>query len=183
MKVTREFVRDGETVAVQAEAIDGGRWRVRVGERVLEFVAVPMVDGGVRLTPAGEHADGHHAVGSRGFVAYGAAAGKEIGGREFQVRLRGRTHTLALPSGRRGGAAAGGDGIVRAPMTGTVLDVRCKVGDEVAADQTLAVVTAMKMEHKLVAGVAGVVREVQAQKGATVEQGDALVTVEAKAKA
>jgi biotin carboxyl carrier protein len=39
------------------------------------------------------------------------------------------------------------------------------------------------MEHKLVAGVAGVVREVQAQKGATVEQGDALVTVEAKAKA
>lgn len=172
MKTTREFVRDGESVAVVAEPIEGGRWRVRVGARVLEFSAVPMPDGGVRLTPVGDDTGG-----ASGFVAYGAAAGKE-----YQVRLRGHTHTLAAPSGRRGGAAAGGDGIVRAPMTGTVLDVRCKVGDEVTADQTLAVVTAMKMEHKLVAGVAGVVREVQAQKGATVEQGDALVTVEAKAK-
>jgi biotin carboxyl carrier protein len=63
-------------------------------------------------------------------------------------------------------------------MTGTVLDVRCKAGDAVAADQTLVVVSAMKMEHKLTAGIAGTVVEVAAAAGATVEQGAVLVVVE-----
>jgi biotin carboxyl carrier protein len=63
-------------------------------------------------------------------------------------------------------------------MTGTVLDVACKPGDVVAADQTLVVVSAMKMEHKLAAGVAGIVRKVAATKGGTVDQGAELVVVE-----
>jgi biotin carboxyl carrier protein len=63
-------------------------------------------------------------------------------------------------------------------MTGTVLEVTCKAGDRVAADQTLVVVSAMKMEHKLTAGIAGVVRAVKAQKGGTVDQGAELVVVE-----
>jgi acetyl/propionyl-CoA carboxylase alpha subunit len=80
--------------------------------------------------------------------------------------------------GRARGGAGGGDGVVRAPMTGTVLAVSCKAGDVVAADQTLVVVTAMKMEHKLTAGIAGVVKRVDTAVGATVEQGAALVEVE-----
>ena len=79
-----------------------------------------------------------------------------------------------------GGGAGGSDGVVRAPMTGTVMKVQCKVGDVVEADQTLAVLTAMKMEHKLSAGIAGVVRKVLAQEGGTVEQGSVLVEVEAR---
>ena len=55
---------------------------------------------------------------------------------------------------------------------------RC--GDEVDAEQTLVVVSAMKMEHKLSAGVAGVVQSVSTEAGATVDQGDALVVVEPK---
>ena len=66
-------------------------------------------------------------------------------------------------------------------MTGTVMKVQCKVGDVVEADQTLAVLTAMKMEHKLSAGIAGVVRKVAAAEGANVEQGSVLVEVEPKA--
>jgi biotin carboxyl carrier protein len=64
-------------------------------------------------------------------------------------------------------------------MTGTVLEVACKPGDVVAADQTLVVVSAMKMEHKLTAGVAGTVQKVVAQKGGTVDQGAELVVVAA----
>jgi biotin carboxyl carrier protein len=60
------------------------------------------------------------------------------------------------------------------------MKVQCKVGDVVEADQTLAVLTAMKMEHKLSAGIAGVVRKVLAQEGGTVEQGSVLVEVEAR---
>jgi biotin carboxyl carrier protein len=93
------------------------------------------------------------------------------------VRVAGQTHTLEAPASRRS-AGGGSDGVVRAPMTGTVLDVACKLGDVVGADQTLVVVSAMKMEHKLVAGVAGTVRELAVTKGALVEQGADLVVVE-----
>lgn len=167
MKITREFVRDGKTVAVTAEFLAGDRWRVRVGDAVHEYHATALGDGGLRLQSVGEAAD-------RAFVAYGAPADKG-----FMVRVDGRTHTLQAPASRRGGGGgAGSDGIVRAPMTGTVLDVLCKPGDVVAADQTLAIVSAMKMEHKLTAGIAGTVRKVAAQKGGTVDQGAELVVVE-----
>ncbi|MBL9075864.1 MAG: hypothetical protein JNL08_00085 [Planctomycetes bacterium] len=169
MKVRKEYVRDGKPVAVVAEPLDGDRWRVRVGDRVYEFSAQALGDGGVKLAPKGQEFE-------RSFVAYGAAAGKD-----FMVRVLGRTHTLTAPAGRKGTGGAGADGTVRAPMTGTVMDVLCKVGDTVAADQTLVVVSAMKMEHKLTAGVAGVVQSVAAKKGGTVDQGAVLAVVEAKA--
>lgn len=168
MKTSKEYVRDGKPVAVSAERIDGDRWRVRVGDKTYEYRAQGLGDGGVRLAPVGEEFE-------RSFVAYGAPAGKE-----FMVRVNGRTHTLSSPAGRKGGGGGGGaDGTVRAPMTGTVLDVLCKPGDVVAADQTLVVVSAMKMEHKLIAGVAGVVQSVTAKKGGTVDQGAVLAVVEA----
>jgi biotin carboxyl carrier protein len=164
MKLTRELVRDGATVKVTAEHLGGDRWRVRVGENVHEYRCTALAGGGVRLEPDG----------GRAFVAHAVAADKA-----WMVRVDGQTHTLAVPSGRRGGGGGrGADGVVRAPMTGTVLDVACRVGDVVAADQTLVVVSAMKMEHKLTAGVAGTVRAVAAAKGATVEQGIELVVVD-----
>ena len=169
MKLQRQFVRDGETVAVSAERVEGDRWRVRVGDRVYEVDALPVGDGGVRIVPVGEEFE-------RSFVAHGAAAGTS-----FMVRANGRTFTLAAPEGRRSGGAGGADGKVRAPMTGTVLDVLCKPGDTVAANQPIVVLSAMKMEHKLAAGVAGVVTSVAAVKGGTVDQGAVLAVVEAAA--
>lgn len=166
MKLTREFVRDGELVAVTAEHVAGDRWRVRVGGVVHEYEARPLGDGGLRLQVVDEATP-------RAFVAYGAGTAKS-----FMVRVDGHTHALEAPAKQRAGGGAGGDGTVRAPMTGTVLDVACAVGDTVAADQTLVVVSAMKMEHKLLAGVRGVVRKVAAKKGGTVEQGAELVVVE-----
>ena len=167
MKLTREFVRDGKTIAVTAELLDGDRWRVRVGDAVHEYHAKSTADGGVRMQSASD-------ASARAFVAHGAPAAKA-----FMVRVDGYTHTLEAPAARRSGAGGGGnDGTVRAPMTGTVLDVLCKVGDAIAADQTLVVVSAMKMEHKLTAGTAGTVRKVTAAKGGTVEQGAELVVVE-----
>ncbi|MCA8973719.1 MAG: hypothetical protein KDC98_03310 [Planctomycetes bacterium] len=171
MKVRKEFVRDGETVAVMAERIDGDRWRVRVGDRALEVLALPIGDGGIRLVTANED-------GTRSHLAFGAAAGKQ-----FMVRIDGHTHTLSPPAGRNRGGAAGADGTIRAPMTGTVLEVSCAEGDVVAADQTLVVLSAMKMEHKLAAGIAGTVRKVAAEIGATVDQGMELVIVEPAAEA
>ncbi|MFO1077203.1 MAG: biotin/lipoyl-containing protein [Planctomycetota bacterium] len=162
MKLRKEFVRGGQAVAVSAERLDGDRCRVRVGDRTFELAAIALPDGGIRI------ADGDRVV-----TAYAAAAGKQ-----FMVRVDGRTRLLAVPTGRGRGGAGASDGTIRAPMTGTVLEVACKPGDTVAADQTLVVLSAMKMEHKLDAGVAGVVTAVQAKAGTTVDQGAELVVVE-----
>ncbi|WP_416342630.1 acetyl-CoA carboxylase biotin carboxyl carrier protein subunit [Isoptericola peretonis] len=67
---------------------------------------------------------------------------------------------------RRAERAAAGDGAahgvaqapVRVAMPGTVSDVPVADGDVVAAGQPVVVVEAMKMEHPLLAPVAGVVR-------------------------
>jgi len=165
MKLSREFVRDGETVAVHVESIEGDRYRVRVGEHIYEYDARALADGGVRIQRLGEDA--------KGSVAYGAGSQQA-----YMVRVDGKTHALQAPASRRSGGAGGrSDGTVRAPMTGTVLEVLCKLGDVVEADQTLVVVSAMKMEHKLTAGVAGTVQSVATEAGATVDQGAELVVV------
>ncbi|MBK8095532.1 MAG: hypothetical protein IPK26_00380 [Planctomycetes bacterium] len=169
MSTRREYLRAGAAVAVSAQPIAGDHWRVRVGERTYEFRVAALGDGGVRYVPVGPDAD---AVG-KADVAYGAPAGKG-----YMVRVAGRTFTLLSPAGRKGGGGGGADGTVRAPMTGTIMKMMCKAGDRVAADQTLVVLSAMKMEHKLAAGIAGVVKKVAASDGVTVEQGVELVVVE-----
>jgi len=165
MKIQREYLRDGKAVPVSAEWLADDRWRVRIGAATYEYHAVALGDGGVRLAPVGQEFE-------RSFVAYGVTVGSDA-----MVRINGSTHTLQAPGARRGGSGGGADGNVRAPMTGTVLDVLCAVGDEVTADQTLAVLSAMKMEHKLTAGVAGIVQAVAVKSGATVDQGATLVVV------
>jgi acetyl-CoA/propionyl-CoA carboxylase biotin carboxyl carrier protein len=54
-------------------------------------------------------------------------------------------------------AAGAADPNIRTPMPGTVVAVASKSGDEVEAGQLLVTIEAMKMEHKLVSSVAGVV--------------------------
>ncbi len=174
MSTTRKtYLRDGVPVAIAAERVGGDHWRVRVGETTHEFRVAPLGNGGVRIVPVGAEAE-------PACVAYGVATGKS-----FMVRVGGRTFTLQEPETGRGrsGGGSGGDGTVRAPMTGTVMKVLCKAGDRVAADQTLCVLSAMKMEHKLMAGIEGVVRSVAATEGGTVEQGVVLVEVEKAADA
>lgn len=167
MSSKREFAHGDGTIAVRAEAVGGDHWRVRVGDRSHEFRVAALGDGGIRLVPVGGDA-------GPACVAYAVTKGKTT-----MVRVGGRTFTLHAPAARGGGSAGGADGSVRAPMTGTVLKVACKPGDVVAADQTLVVLTAMKMEHKLVAGIAGTVVSVAAVEGGAVEQGVVLVHVEA----
>ena len=169
MRVRKEYMRNGEAVSVTAERLDGDNWRVRIGERVLELTAHALGDGGIRIVSANPATKGTA-------IAYGTPAGKH-----FMVRINGHTHTLTQPTGRGRGGAGSNDGTILAPMSGTVLEVLCKTGDKVTADQTLVVLSAMKMEHKLAAGIAGTVRSVEVTADDTVDQGAALITVEAVA--
>ncbi len=72
-------------------------------------------------------------------------------------------------------ADAAGSGSLTAAMPGKVLDVLVTAGQEVAAGAALLLLEAMKMELRITAPGAGVVKQVHVQAGDVVEQGQRLV--------
>ena len=69
------------------------------------------------------------------------------------------------------------EGSLSAPMPGTILDVMVKKGQRVREGQTLLVMEAMKMEHRIQAPRAGEVTEVYFQTGERVDMGANLVEI------
>ena len=65
-----------------------------------------------------------------------------------------------------------------APMPGSVIELRCAVGDTVEAGQVLVVLEAMKMEHHITAPFKGTVTELPIAVGDQVENGALLLTIE-----
>ena len=65
-----------------------------------------------------------------------------------------------------------------APMPGSVIELRCEIGDTVAAGQVLVVLEAMKMEHHITAPFKGTVTELPIAVGDQVENGALLLTIE-----
>lgn len=68
-------------------------------------------------------------------------------------------------------------GQITAPMHGNLLDVFVTQGDAVTPGTRLAVLEAMKMQHELLAGVAGQVQTVLAVAGSQVKAGDLLFEI------
>ena len=65
--------------------------------------------------------------------------------------------------------------ILKAPMPGSVIEVKVSTGDKVEAGDVLLVLEAMKMENELPASQAGTVEQVLVKKGDTVNSEDTLV--------
>ncbi|GAA2730230.1 acetyl/propionyl/methylcrotonyl-CoA carboxylase subunit alpha [Actinocorallia aurantiaca] len=96
----------------------------------------------------------HRVTGPDGAVWIGA------GGRAWSVREQERL--------LGGGTSAAAGGVLRSPMPGTVLAVKVAEGDQVAEGQPVVIVEAMKMEHTIVAAVAGTVARLPVRAGAQV---------------
>ena len=100
----------------------------------------------------------------------------------------------AMPQAVGGGSpgAAGGPAAlpanvreVTSPMVGTFYrssspesEPFAKEGDNVTADQTVCIIEAMKVMNEIPSGVAGVIREILAKNGESVEFGQALFRIE-----
>ena len=63
---------------------------------------------------------------------------------------------------------------VTAPLPGTIISIKVKPGDKVTANQTVAVLEAMKMENEILAPADGTVTAVYAKEGTSVNTGDVL---------
>lgn len=77
-----------------------------------------------------------------------------------------------------GPVAADGDRVCRAPLPGTVTQIKVRPGERVTRNQTVVVLEAMKMESSIGAPADGTVKSIPATLGASVREGDVLVELE-----
>ncbi len=66
---------------------------------------------------------------------------------------------------------------LNAPMAGTILDVKVKVGQTVNAGDVICILEAMKLENEVVADKGGVIKAINVAKGDAVENGKLLVVI------
>lgn len=108
-----------------------------------------------------------------------------VNGNSYEVEVEEVGTAAAAPSApvaaapaapKKTAAPAGGGTPVKAPMPGTVLDIKVSNGQSVKAGDVLVILEAMKMENEIKAGSAGVVTVVTS-KGSSVNTGDVLVTI------
>ena len=95
-------------------------------------------------------------------------------GDSWWIHLDGRIHVV---NGHETGSAdsSAGEGGLTAPMPGTILEIYAKAGQRVREGQTLLVMEAMKMEHRIQAPKAGEVLSVNFSEGDRVDMGATLV--------
>ena len=114
----------------------------------------------------------------------------EVNGIEFEVELEkpvaqpkpvvravaAPVKTIEAPKAAQEAVEAGVSA-VRAPLPGTVNDIKVTVGQAVKKGETVVVLEAMKMENNIDSDRDGKIQEVKVQKGETVMEGAILVTI------
>jgi len=143
-----------------------------------------LIDGVAHAVALVRTVDGFALSGGR---KAGAVDGMTIAhsGDSVWIHVAGRTHELIWQDvvthyAEEAGAAAAAD-VVRAPMPGAVVTVNVVPGDAVAANDTVMVITSMKMEIGLRAPRAGRVQAIHAEVGGSFERDAVLVTLEPEA--
>ncbi len=156
-----------------------GPWAARDGFQLggRRSITVPVVvDGDNRDATVSYEADGAR-------VAVNGAAPAEdaqtfAAGEEVYVLRYGRQTRVRIKDFAASAAAEAGDGTIKAPMHGRLLQIFVRVGEHVAAGQRLAIIEAMKMEHTLSAPFAGTVRAIAAAPGDQLVEGGEIVLIE-----
>jgi acetyl-CoA/propionyl-CoA carboxylase biotin carboxyl carrier protein len=108
----------------------------------------------------------------------------EVGGRRFAVTYWAPEPVAAGAPARRkrpklatGGASGASDGVVTAPMQGTIVKVHVDAGDPVKAGDPICVLEAMKMENEVTSPAAGDVIDLRVEPGDTVTSGEVIAIV------
>ena len=97
-------------------------------------------------------------------------------GDAWWIHMDGHTHVVHHHERGSPGPSAN-EGSLTAPMPGTILEILVKEGQRVREGQTLLVVEAMKMEHRIQAPKAGEVTKVHYEQGERVDMGSVLIEI------
>jgi biotin carboxyl carrier protein len=81
------------------------------------------------------------------------------------------------PAAATAPAAAGAGKAIKAPLPGTITEVKVQVGQQVSVGDTVLVLEAMKMQNNIESEYAGQVTSVAVKQGETVMEGAVLVTI------
>ncbi len=145
------------------------------GNYTTGFVAKRLGELGIEANPAGLEVGGVLSEEAREVEV-------EVNGKLFRVRVYGTTDDEERARPRRKGGvtqrAAMEGGAVVAPMQGTIVKVLVEEGQEVAADEAVCILEAMKMESEIRAQRGGRVAKVLVEAGETVRSGEPLVVLE-----
>ena len=106
-----------------------------------------------------------------------------VNGQEFlvspetsQVERTPATAAQALPSARAlPGSVSQQDGVISAPLPGTIIEVFVKPGDTIEAGQVVLIIEAMKMKNSIRSTKDGIVAAVLVSAGQTVAHKQTLV--------
>ena len=83
----------------------------------------------------------------------------------------------AAPQPVQPAAAAGAGNPLKAPLPGTITEVKVQVGQQVNVGDTVIVLEAMKMQNNIEAEYAGQVTSIVVKQGDTVMEGAVLLTI------
>ncbi|MDP9086816.1 MAG: ATP-grasp domain-containing protein [Pseudomonadota bacterium] len=83
-------------------------------------------------------------------------------------------------SGHKETMAGRSDGVLRAPMTGTIVSIVAAAGQTVSRGQILLTLEAMKMEHQLISPLDGTIETIGAAAGDQVSARDVLIVIAAE---
>lgn len=106
----------------------------------------------------------------------------------YKVKVNGKVYEVELESVSESAAqistpvqttpiATGKGQELKAPMAGTILDVKVSVGQQVKAGDVVCILEAMKLENEVVANCTGVVQSIAVSKGTAVQNGQVLAVI------
>lgn len=167
MKRTYYIYTRGESIPVQIESQEGGKFLLRFPDRNSTY-ELTLVRPGVALI---SREDGK--VQELLFREEASQLHITVAHEEFLLEILDELEKARRE--KRGGAQ--GAGILKALMPGRVVAVLVKEGDLVQEGQGVLIVSAMKMENELKAPVTGVVSKVYVAAGNVVEAGALLVEI------
>ncbi len=104
-----------------------------------------------------------------------------VDAKTYLVEASGGAAAAPRPKAARKSSAAA-TGAVNAQMTGRIIRIDVKTGDEVSEGDVLLIIEAMKMENEITAPVTGTVKEIAVNAGARVSEGDTLLVIEPAAE-
>ena len=165
------YTYQDKTYTVAISPVRDGRkdWQIQVDTQAAEQVQCTIEHDGTVLLRRGtnqvrayvQHSDGEIQVALQGYM----------------YRLRQR-QPPDVDTTAHGGSTVSTQKALTAPMAGTIIKVQAHEGDTVEQRQVLVILSAMKMEHTVVAPYEGKVRRIFFQEGDVVKGGATIVEME-----